>query len=90
MGLKFNILLVSIKNDANVSFSGQSKIFPKPKSQTLSMRYQNVQEGFGITVERKNLKFAIFHHVLVSQKLLFFEFLKHKLDSVFTLRFLTD
>ena len=41
------------KNGTNASFSVQSKIFPKLKAQILQIRYQNVQEGSGFTVEEK-------------------------------------
>ena len=44
---------MSIKNGANASFSVQSKMFPKLKAQILQMRYQNVSESSGSTVEKK-------------------------------------
>ena len=47
------ILVMDIKNGSNTSFTVQSKIFPKLKAQIWQMRYQNIQEGSGFTVERK-------------------------------------
>ena len=45
-------------NGANISFSVQSKIFPKLKAHILQMRHQNIQEGLGFTVGTKILKFS--------------------------------
>ena len=49
-----------------MTFSVQSEIFPNLKVRILQMSYQNVKEGSGFTVERKNSE------VFISQKLYFF------------------
>ena len=72
------------KNGANASFSVQSKIFPKLKAQILQMRYQNVQEGSSFTVKRKKSEnFNLSSCLHQSEMVIFFDFLKHKLDSLF-------
>ena len=52
----FYVLAMGIKNGVNASFSVQGKIYSKLKAQILQMRYQNVLEGSGFTVERKKIR----------------------------------
>ena len=63
----------SRRNGANTSFSVKSKIFPKRKAQILQMRYQNVLvRRFRLYYwlwEKKIVKFSVYHHVFISQKL---------------------
>ena len=50
-----------------MSFSVQSEIFPRLKAQILQIRYQNILEGLGFTVERKNriiISIIIFSEIL--------------------------
>ena len=75
----FYVLVMGIKNGVNASFSVQGNIFSKLKTQILQMRYQNVLQGSGFTVERKKKSENFnFYHVFISQKFYYLFFLNFK------------
>ena len=65
------VLIISIMG---IKMGPMPPVQSKLKAQILQMGYQNVQAGSNFTVERKKLKISFYHHVFISQKLLFIFF----------------